>query len=501
VKKYSYLPGFLLVVAAAIRAALDGAWDPVAIGMAAGGGVVIALSIAWNRVEVMEWIRDPRGVFAVTTGISVVALVMVLVLVNILVWYRPWRVDLTASGRNVTTPETQALLQGLDTDVVFRQFGRAPDPQVDQRLSSFAGASRRIRVEFTDAAKNPQLAREYGVIKDGTVIVETAGRHRKVEDPTEAALVTAVLQVTSADERTVCFVTGHGERGLADESAGGLSRLSATLTAANYGVERVSLLEGDVPERCSVVVIPGPREPLGETEIKRMDRYASAGGRLAVMVDPDPSEALSAWLTPFGIEPEAGLIVDASGAGRQVGTGPEVPLAFAYGNHPITRGFEVATMFDKARSLKVAERGSMGGTPVAVASTSEKSFVTTERTGNGFRVDPARDRRGPFTLVAATSIKTAGGARPEELRLVVFGDADFVTDAHLGRQGNRDLFLRTIAWLAGEEEATIVSVEGHENRRIELTERSKAWMYLVNVLFLPLIPLTVGIIAFLRAKR
>lgn len=500
-KKYSYLPGFLLVVAASIRAALEGAWDPTGIGMAAGGAAIVGLSIIWNRSEVMEWLRDPRGLFAVTTGVSVVALVMVLILVNILVWYRPWRVDLTASGRNVTTAETRTLLERLEEDVVLRQFGRAPDPQVDQRLGSFAGATRRVHVEFTDSARNPGLAREYGVIKTGTVVVEAAGRHRKVEEPTEAALVTAILQVTREDERTVCFVTGHGERGIADQSAAGISRVAATLEAANYKVERVSLLEGDVPRRCTVVAVPGPREPFGESEIQRIESYATGGGRLAVLLDPGASESLSAWLSSLGIEPEPGIIVDASGAGRSVGTGPEVPLAFAYGHHPITRGFEVATMFDRARPLKVAERGALGGHPVAVASTSERSFVSTERQGENVRVDPARDRRGPFTLAAATSVKVAGGGRPEELRIVVFGDADFVSNALLGRQGNRDLFLRSVAWLAGEEEATVVSVEGPENRRIELTERTKVWMYLVNVLFLPLIPLALGVFAFLRAKR
>ncbi len=500
-KKYSYLPGFLVLVAASIRAALDGTWDGAGIGMAGAGAGVIALSIVWNRADVMEWLRDPRGVFAVTTGISVVVLIVLLALVNILVWYRPWRVDLTASGRNVVTAEARALLERLDHDVVLRQFGRAPDPQVDQRLASFAGASRRVHVEFTDSEKHPTLAREYGVLRNGTVVVEASGRHRKVEDPSEPALITAVLQVTRGEERRVCFVTGHGERGVADEGTGGLSRLAATLEASNYKVERISLLEGDVPAECAVTVLAGPREAVGDAEMQRLERYASDGGRLAVMVDPDSAQTLSPWLAQLGIEPEAGMIIDASGAGRSVGTGPEVPLAFAYGDHAITRGFEIATMFDRARSLKTAERGSLGGRPVALASTSDRSFVSTERTGNQIRVDPARDRRGPFTLAAATSIRIRGGARPAELRLVVFGDADFVSNALLNRQGNRDLFLRVVAWLAGEEQATIVNVQGHENRRMELTERTKVWMYLVNVGFLPLLPLAVGIIVSLRSKR
>lgn len=500
-KKYSYLPGFLLLVVAAVRAALDGAWDSTGLVMAAVGGVIIAASIIWNRGEVMEWLRDPRGVFAVMTGISVVALIAVLILLNILVWYRPWRADLTASGRNVVTAETRALLERLDQAVVLRQFGEVADPQLEQRLASFAGASRRVRVDFVDAGKARDLARELGVIKNGTVIVEAGGRHRKVEDPTEAALMSAVLQVTRDEVRTICFITGHGERGIADEGARGFSRLTTTLEAANYRVQQISLLEGDVPPHCSVLVIAGPREPFAEVEMQRLERYAQTAGGLAVMVDPDPAQSLAPWLRQYGIEPEPGIVVDMSGTGRQIGAGPEVPLVFTYGDHEITRDFGIATMLDGARSLKVAEQGPLGGRPLALASTTERSFVTTELAGNQIRVDPNRDRKGPFVLAAVTSLKIAGPGRPEELRMAVYGDADFISNARLRSQGNRDLFLRSIAWLASEEQATIVSVEGHENRRIELTERATIWMYLVNVGFLPLLPLTLGIIAFLRSKR
>ncbi|MEX2273907.1 MAG: Gldg family protein [Vicinamibacterales bacterium] len=499
-KKYSYLPGFLLLVAAAIRSALDGAWDSTGLVMAAVGGVIIVASIIWNRAEVMEWLRDPRGVFAVVTGISVVAVIAVLILVNILVWYRPWRADLTASGRNVVTAETRALLERLDRDVVLRQFGAMADPRLDQRLASFAGASRRVRVEFVDTGRNADLVRDLGVIRNGTVIVEAGDRHRKVEDPTETALMSAVLHVTRDEVRTICFITGHGERGIADEGARGFSRLTATLEAANYKVEQVSLLEGDVPDHCSVLVIAGPREPFADVEMQRLDQYRKSARGVAVMVEPDPSQSMGAWLTQFGIEPEPGIIVDASGTGRQIGAGPEVPLAFTYGDHQITRDFGVATLFDGARSLKVAERAPLGGRPMALASTTERSFVG-ERTGNQIRVDTKGGRKGPFVLAAVTSLKLAGVNRPEELRMVVYGDADFISNARLWSQGNRDFFLRSIAWLAGEEQATIVSVEGHENRRIQLTERTKIWMYLINVGFLPLLPLTLGIIAFLRSKR
>ncbi len=499
-KRYSYLPGAMLIVAGAVRAVLETTWDATAVAIVAAGVVIVAASVAWNRADVLEWLRDPRGVFFVVTGISVAVLVMILIVLNILVWYNPWRADLTASGRNVVTEETRTILRRLDRPVAFRQFGRAPDPAVDQLLASFAGASRFVQLEFVDLERNVSAAREYGVIKTGTVVVEAGDKHRKVEEPNEPALVTALLQVTSGEERTICFTAGHGERATADSGAGGLARAAAALQAANYRVETISLFEGAVPARCTVAVVAGPRDAWTPSEVERLQSYASSGGRVATFIDPEGATSIVDWLKSFEITPEDGLIVDASGAGRAVGGGPTMPLAVSYGDHPVTRNFGVATMFDRVRSLQLPD-ATGSSRPVTLARTGDKSFVIGGYTpGKEIRVDPDRDRRGPFTIAAALGVKIKGQARPEEFRLVVVGDSDFAANALLGQQANRDFLLRSVAWLAGEEEATIVNVTPHENRRIELTQRTRAWMYLINVGLLPLIPLVAGIVALLRSR-
>lgn len=506
-KRYSYLPGVLLLVATLVRAALQVSWDRTGVALGVAGAAVVVASLVWNRREVREWFADPRGVFAVASGVSTVLLLAILVLLNMLAWYRPFRVDLTASERNTVTAETRAIVGRLTRDVALRQFGRSRDAQVDQLLSSFASASRRIRVEFVDAERAPREARSFGVIRNGTVIVTSGSVYRKVDDPTEQAIVTAILQATSEVERTVCFVTGHGERGVADESATGLSRLASTLEAANYRIDRVSLLEREIPASCSLVVIAGAQREPSEAETGRLSAFASAGGRIAVLLDPPPAASMTAWLTPWGITASNGLIVDTSGAGQTVGGGPQTPLALAYPDHPITRGFEIATMFDLARPLDVATRPEMGDKPGAIAQTGNRSFEETEPQGDP-HFDEGRDRRGPLTVAAAGSLDLRrpppgppASARTLEVRLVVVGDSDFVTNAFLMRQGNRDFILRIVSWLAGEADATLVSVGERENRRTDLTERTRAWMYVVNLGLLPLIPLLAGIIVFVRSKR
>lgn len=499
-KRYVFLPGVLLLIAAVARAAAQVHWDRLSVGLGASGVAIVAASVAWNWPEVKRWRHDPRGVFVVATGISVAALIAILVLVNIAVWYRPMRVDLTASGRNTVTPETRALLEKLTREVRLRQFGRTRDPRVDQLLASFQHGGPRVRVEFVDAERQPRETRSYGVIKNGTVVVVSGEKYRKVDNPTEQALATALLQVTTDVERKICFVTGHGEHGLADEGPTGLSKLATWLEASNFTVDRVSLLASSVPASCSALVLAGPKHELEPGETSHLTAYADAVGPVAVLIDPAPGISLADWLTPRGLVPGKGVIVDTSGAGQAVGGGPQTPLALAYPDHPITRGFEIATIYDGARPLDVIDRPDFGGKPVAIAKTSNRSFEELNGDAQTATFDPARDRRGPFALAAATSFKRSGRAG-DEMRLVAFGDSDFVSNGFLGRQGNAVLFLRTISWLVGEAEATIVSVQDRENRRIDLTERERAWMYAVNLGLLPLIPLVAGIVVLIRSRR
>ena len=499
-KRYLALPGALLIITAFLRATINVSWDGGSVLLAVVGAVIVALTAAWNRHEVVAWIRDPRGVFAVTTGVAVALFVTALVMINIAVWYNPWSVDLTASGRNQVSADTQAFLQRIQQPVTLRQFGRAADPRVDQLLRGFARETPTMNVEFVDVERERALATKYGVIKLGTVVVESGDKFRKVEDPNEQSVVTAILQATSDEDRLVCFVTGHGERGLADESAGGLGRLNATLQASNYRTERITLLDTDVPPTCAAVVIAGPRQEYAAGELERLTAYGRRGGRLAVLLEPDPLPSLHGWLMPLGIEPLPRSIVDLSGAGRTVGGGPRTPLAVAYGSHDITQGFEIATMFDEARPLRALERPAAGGHPVALAETSPRSFATTATDGAPAFNAARGDTQGPFKLAVATSI--GASARPsDQFRLVVFGDSDFISNGYLRRQGNRDFFLRALAWLLGEKEATVVAVDDRENRRIELTEQMRAWMYIVNLGFLPLIPLVVGVVVYIRSRR
>ena len=190
----------------------------------------------------------------------------------------------------------------------------------------------------------------------------------------------------------------------------------------------------------------------------------------------------------FGITAGQGVIIETSGAGRAVGAGPENPISFVYHDHPVTRGFDQRTIFGRAVPLGITPTEI--GDPTPLASTADTAFERVDLVSQATEFREGRDRRGPFALAVATSIpRGSRDAALPEPRLIVTGDSDFLANGLITWTANRDLAVRMVAWLTGVEEARVVAASERQNRRIPLTERRRTWMYVVNLILLPLLPL------------
>ena len=489
-RKFAFLPGGIMLAAAVLWAAFMLRWSVPAVVVAVGGVAALAVGVAANWKSVREWFADPRGVFALNTALSTLLLVAALGLVNALVGLRAVTFDWTEAGRNTLLPETVALVEHLGTVVVLKPMGRSRDMASRDLLEAFAARSPRIRLERVDIDVSPAEARRYGVTRAGSVVVEAGDRFRRIDTVTEPALAAAILQVSSEGGVRACFAAGEGGHGLSDAGPQGLSGLASVLTASNYEPAPISLLDGEVPGDCAAVILAGVPNGLQPDAVARLDRYLREGGRLLLAVDPPVDPGVASFLARYGITVGQGVVVETHDAGRAVGAGPENPIAFIYHDHPITRGFDARTIFGRAVPLGVAPTEI--GDPKPLASTAGTAFERVDLTSQSTEFREGRDRHGPFALAVATTIRRGSrdAALPEP-RIVVAGDSDFLANGLITWTANRDLAVRMIGWLCGVEEAHVVAVSERQNRRVPLTERRRAWMYVVNLGVLPLLPLAV----------
>jgi ABC-type uncharacterized transport system involved in gliding motility auxiliary subunit len=238
---------------------------------------------------------------------------------------------------------------------------------------------------------------------------------------------------------------------------------------------------------------------------------------------PGDVPGLTALLEKWGIEVGDNVVVDVSGMGQLLGTGPETPVAARYQTHPITERFNLITAYRLARSVTPIQGGTSGKFPQTLVETSAASWAETDvktlnTSGQVSRDLENGDKAGPVSLAVAVSSpateappadaaageKADGAADAEtakpETRLVVFGDSDFVSNGFLNVPGNRDLFMNTISWLAQQENLISIRPRDPADRRVTLTANQQGWIFRITVFLIPALILFAGIYAWSRRR-
>ena len=417
------------------------------------------------------------------------------------------------------------MLEELDAPISVLVFAREAEfPGFRDRLDEYAYVSSRVNVEYIDVDRSPVRARQYEVQAYGTIVFEYEGRVERTTSNSEQELTNALIKAVEGEERTVYFVQGHGERDPEGDDRDGYRAVRDALGRDNFRVETVVLAQtGEVPADATVLVVAGPTTDLLPAEADLLRDYLEGGGKLLLMLDPPdteddpPQPNLLALAGEWGIELGADVVVDASGVGQLLGTDASVPVAATYPPHAITDDFNLLTAFPLARSVRPAPGSVSGRTGVVVVETGARSWAEADlsqlATGEVTLDEDAGDVPGPVPIATVVSQiveepesaddgedaeEDADGAAdgagdtdaddddpPLEARLAVFGDSDFASNSAVGIQGNRDLALNTINWLAQQENLIAIRPREPEDRRITLTADQQARVYWLTLLLLP----------------
>jgi ABC-type uncharacterized transport system involved in gliding motility auxiliary subunit len=364
-----------------------------------------------------------------------------------------WRIDLSEGQRYTLSAHARQLLAALDHDVELIAFLRGENPRnpyIRDLLRQIGTASPRIRSEEVDVNRSPARAHQYGVTTYGAVVVESGGRHRVVSNPREQTIMLAVLQVTRDEPKTVYFVVGHGERTPTDrDREEGYSTAAARVGEEMYQVRVLSLADAEaVPEDATVLVVAGPQSRFSEAERTALDRFLAGGGGVLILVDALEEAGFAPYLARYGVIVRDETVVDP--ARRMLG-GELVTLRIqAQPGHPITDALGAPPVFSLARPIEIGS-APPGAEVRSLLATGPHAWATSDRDvlahGTPQFVD-GRDRRGPLSIGVETQMPAPAG-RPGG-RLIVYGNAAFASNFFLEREGNVDLLLNTINWLAGE---------------------------------------------------
>lgn len=502
-------------------------WDPYVFWAAMAGLVCVLLYTAgqWREIARSFQRRQTRyGTMALT---SIVTFLGILAIINYLATRQSKRWDLTQGQIYSLSEQTVKILGGLDAPVKIRLFAREAEfPTYRDRLDQYAYASSRLSVDYIDADKQPALAKQYDVQAYGTSVFEYKGRTERVTTNTEQDLTNGLIKVLAGKEHRAYFTSGHGEHDTASSERAGYSGITTALQRDNFKIDKLVLAQqADVPADATVVIVAGPTIDFFPAEIDALKRYITKGGKVLFMIDPPekvdspPLTGLSALIAEWGVQLGNDVVVDVSGMGQLLGTDASVPVAATYPPHAITERFTYVTAYPMARSVTpVPDAGAGANKPVAQAfiQTSERSWAETDvkamiTTGKVAMEVAKGDRQGPISLGVAVTAPVSGGSADEvakkdetqskpEIRIAVFGDSDFVANYTGNIQGNPDLFLNTVNWLAQQENLISIRPRQPQDRRLTMTEAQRRSVLWLSIFVLPGLIIGSGVYTWWRRR-
>lgn len=311
-----------------------------------------------------------------------------------------------------------------------------------------------------------------------------------------------------------------------------------------YGVEEIDLSSGKPinVDEFPVVVVVAPSAPLDDRDKFELDQYVMKGGSLLVLEDllklemnaPVLSKTesnLNTFLEHYGITVETKVLLDESftpiisgfdqiaypywvlatddGINREIPPLNTLQASTFLWTNPITKNEKENLDYTElitTTNLAWEESGEVINIDFKEFAPSDQKKYTISYLVEG-QIDSAfKDKDIP-----ALSDTTKSDERTEEdkkidsvesLRLVVFGDSDFISDSFINaNEQNPVLFLNLIDWMANSNDLSSIRAKGVTTRPLEALDNEDKNIYkAVNSASIPVIVTLAGI-TYLRRRK
>jgi ABC-type uncharacterized transport system involved in gliding motility auxiliary subunit len=471
----------------------------------------------------------------VTASTTTVAIILAAVLTGMVNWlgFRHYvRGDWTKSQIYSLSDKTLNVLKGVNSDISAIVFMTPSTPlfaEVKELLQRYQAKAPRLKVEFIDPERDPlrtrQLAQDFGVSAANTVVFSAGDRKKYVtsdqlaeydysgmqygQQPRmkgfkgEEQFTAAILGVVNPKQPKIYFSTGHGERELDGYQQDGLSQFKEYLKRDNLDAQTTTLLKGEVPADCDLLVIAGPRAPFADVERNAVKAYLDKGGRVLLMLDPvlggqaRPS-GLEDLVKAYGVEFGNDLVIDPNNAL------PFVDLSTVFANdfrsHAVVNGLKgMAVVLPVTRSVTTAT--ATGATSTQLLMTSAGGWgehdLAAIAARHAIQKDPT-DTQGPVSLGVAAESESD---KQDGWRLVAFGNSYFIANGQLPNAGNLNLGLNSVNWLAKREQSLGIAPRAPEQVQLFLSRGQMRTITVISLIGLPLLAMVLGGAVWWRRRR
>ncbi|RKR83980.1 ABC-2 type transport system permease protein [Mucilaginibacter gracilis] len=355
----------------------------------------------------------------------------------------------------------------LSSDLIAYNPGLSTEKLITKSLEKMKGLRRSEVLSLPDMNKIIDLKAEgYQLVR---VLERDNGDKvflRMFDDlemyPSEHEISAALKRMTMVHPPLVGYLRGQGERDLEQTNDASYSRFATEKSfrnsLVNHGFDFVVIgLEKDIPVNINILIIADMRKKLNKQEQSHLDAYINRGGSLIVLGDIHRQEIMNPILSKIGVNFLAGQLVQFTGEDYS----PDFIVSEA-----TTAAKNLSYFFDGGESFLVTMPGAVGlsyrtdmGFDVKPILVTKSKGVWNEQETFDFidKIPKLNEAAGKVEKSYPTAISMVRKINGKQQRVMIFGDADCMSNNEIGRtrQGlasqNFNLILGTFNWLSGNE--------------------------------------------------
>ena len=428
-------------------------------------------------------------------------LVAAVVLLSLLARDHRMQWDISQNGRNSLTQASLDVLKQLHGPLTITAFATQQDARfgdirklIRDFMQPYLRAKPDIRLEFVDPAEQPKLAKDAGVQVNGEMVVKFGTKSEHLTALNEQTFTNLLMRLARTQQRWVMQVEGHGERKMSGKANYDFGEFGKQLAAKGFQTANLNLaLVQEVPDNASVLIITQPQVDWLPGEIAKLVSYFEKGGNLLWLVDQEPLHGLQTLASMLRIKLTPGIVIDP--AAQQLNAPATWALAASYGKQPITRDFNLITVFPFAREVSVNQNQDWQVTKLIEVA--QRGWVETGKPDETAQFDKKLDTPGPVTIGVALSRQLKG----HEQRVVVIGSGNFLANSYIGNAGNLDLGVNIISWLARDEDLITIQPRATLDSNLYLSKTALTMTTVGFLIVIPLIFLVTGGIIWWRRRK
>ncbi|MEJ1958118.1 MAG: GldG family protein [Nitrosomonadales bacterium] len=412
---------------------------------------------------------------------------------------RQW--DLTQSAINSLDASSVEVLKQLPGEIKITVYATEQDAalgDIHKVIRNFVALYQHnkpdITLRFVDPVKQPDETRKVNIQANGEMLVEYAGRVEHLTVLSEQALTSALLRLAHSKDKLVMYLDGHGERKLDGIANHDLGEFGKRLEQNGYHISSLNLtIAQDVPSNASMLLITQPQIDLLPGEVDKLLHYVAEGGNILWLVDAEPLHGLEPLAEKLGLLLTPGIVIDP--AAEEMRAPENWALAAGYPPHPVTRNFNLITVFPSARAIGTEENEIWQRTTLVEAA--PRGWVSRQISQGKWSFDKNHDVPGPATIALALQ----RDVNDRDQRIIVVGSGAFLANAYSGNGGNIDLGINMVNWLANEEKLIAIQPRAVKDNSITLSKTRLAVISGSFLVGMPALLLLVGGIRWWRRRR